>query len=70
MFMCSGYQISGLHDVHILEINVAIKNKINMRTTSSNLSLVHASVDILNNIVINIRKYYQVTIVLSVLGVL
>ena len=68
--MCSGYQISGLHDVHILEINVAIKNKINMRTTSSNLSLVHASVDILNNIVINIRKYYQVTIVLSVIGVL
>ena len=68
--MCSGYQISGLHDVHIVEINVAIKNKINMRTTSSNLSLVHASVDILNNIVINIRKYYQVTIVLSVLGVL
>jgi len=68
--MCSGYQISGLHDVHIVEINVAIKNKINMRTTSSNLSLVHASVDILNNIVINIRKYYQVTIVLSVIGVL
>ena len=70
MFMCSGYQISGLHDVHILEINVAIKNKINMRTPSCNLSLVHASVDILNNIVINIRKYYQVTIVLSVIGVL
>ena len=68
--MCSGFQISGLHDVHIVEINVAIKNKINMRTTSSNLSLVHASVDILNNIVINIRQYYQVTIVLSVLGVL
>ena len=68
--MCSGYQISGLHDVHIVEINVAIKNKINMRTPSSYLSLVHASVDILNNIVINIRKYYQVTIVLSVLGVL
>ena len=68
--MCSGFQISGLHDVHIVEINVAIKNKINMRTTSSNLSLVHASVDILNNIVINIRKYYQVTIVLSVIGVL
>ena len=68
--MCSGFQISGLHDVHIVEINVAIKNKINMRTTSSNLSLVHASVDILNKIFINFRKYYQATIFLSVLGVL